>query len=178
MMTSMLQEVDDMASVKVQTIIRRCMLSIAGTLGYTSSQHDIQQTFPVQPHVTIPGSTYQTGVLVELRGALVDSLVIEQEVDTLLFLLFLADPDIQTPDTSRWREVRDLSPVGTSLGFSLFRAPSPPGTASSSTPHQLISQASSSDDKEQTDDTDDVQHLGFGHRVGKKTTRFMSSDWP
>ncbi|KAI5673383.1 hypothetical protein M9H77_13747 [Catharanthus roseus] len=64
--TSMLQEVDDMASVviqepptdpsqmavfakKVQTIIRRCMVSIGGTLDCTSSQHDIQQIFPVQP---------------------------------------------------------------------------------------------------------------------------------
>ncbi|KAI5677702.1 hypothetical protein M9H77_08652 [Catharanthus roseus] len=65
MMTSILQEVNDMASVviqqppvdlsqmavfakKVQTIIRRCMVSIGGTLGCTPSQHDIQQTFPVQ----------------------------------------------------------------------------------------------------------------------------------
>ncbi|KAI5677001.1 hypothetical protein M9H77_07951 [Catharanthus roseus] len=66
MMTSMLQEVDDMTSVaiqeppsspsqiaavmkKVQTIIRRRMVSIGGTLGCTPSQHDIQATFPVQP---------------------------------------------------------------------------------------------------------------------------------
>ncbi|KAI5668964.1 hypothetical protein M9H77_18817 [Catharanthus roseus] len=59
-------EVDDMALVvireppsspsqmamvmkKVQTIIRRCMVSIRGTLGCTPSQHDIQQTFLVQP---------------------------------------------------------------------------------------------------------------------------------
>ncbi|KAI5672591.1 hypothetical protein M9H77_12955 [Catharanthus roseus] len=33
----------------VQTIIRRCMVSVGSTLGYTPSQHDIQQTFPVQP---------------------------------------------------------------------------------------------------------------------------------
>ncbi|KAI5654704.1 hypothetical protein M9H77_31891 [Catharanthus roseus] len=62
MMTSMLQEVDDMASVviqeppsspsqmvvfakKVQTIIRRCMVSIGSTLGCTLLQHNIQQTF-------------------------------------------------------------------------------------------------------------------------------------
>ncbi|KAI5671207.1 hypothetical protein M9H77_11571 [Catharanthus roseus] len=61
----MLREVDDMASVlireppsspsqivaimkKVQTIIRRCMVSIGGTLGCTPSQYDIQATFPVQ----------------------------------------------------------------------------------------------------------------------------------
>ncbi|KAI5658927.1 hypothetical protein M9H77_27720 [Catharanthus roseus] len=34
---------------RVQTIIRRCMVSIGGTLGCTTSQHDIQQTFPMQP---------------------------------------------------------------------------------------------------------------------------------
>ncbi|KAI5669379.1 hypothetical protein M9H77_19232 [Catharanthus roseus] len=70
------------------------------------------------------------------------------------------------------------SPAGTSLGFSSFHAPPPPGTAGSSTPHQPLSQASSSDEEERMDDTDDVQHLGFGHRVGKKTTRFTPSDWP
>ncbi|KAI5655154.1 hypothetical protein M9H77_32341 [Catharanthus roseus] len=67
---------------------------------------------------------------------------------------------------------------GTSLGFSSFHAPLPPGTAGSSTPHQPISQASSSDEEERTDDTDDVQHLRFRHRVGKKTTRSTPSDWP
>ncbi|KAI5654930.1 hypothetical protein M9H77_32117 [Catharanthus roseus] len=34
---------------KVLTIIRRCMVSIGGTLGCTPSQYDIQQTFEVQP---------------------------------------------------------------------------------------------------------------------------------
>ncbi|KAI5658944.1 hypothetical protein M9H77_27737 [Catharanthus roseus] len=34
---------------KVQTIIRRCMVSIGSTLGCTPSQHDIQATFSVQP---------------------------------------------------------------------------------------------------------------------------------
>ncbi|KAI5648627.1 hypothetical protein M9H77_34632 [Catharanthus roseus] len=34
---------------RVQTIIRRCMVSIGGTLGCTPSQHDIQQTFPPVP---------------------------------------------------------------------------------------------------------------------------------
>ncbi|KAI5670930.1 hypothetical protein M9H77_11294 [Catharanthus roseus] len=56
-------------------------------------------------------------------------------------------------------------------GSRTLRAPPLQGTASSSTPHQPISQASSSDEEERTNDTDDVQHLGFGHRVGKKTTR-------
>ncbi|KAI5673978.1 hypothetical protein M9H77_14342 [Catharanthus roseus] len=66
MMTSLLQEVDDMitgvlegppssltqyTSVmrKFQTIIRRCMVSNGGMLGCTPSQHDIQHTFTVQP---------------------------------------------------------------------------------------------------------------------------------
>ncbi|KAI5648153.1 hypothetical protein M9H77_34158 [Catharanthus roseus] len=71
MMTSMLQEVNDMTSVvihepplspsqmavfakKMQTIIRRFMVFIGCTLGCTLSQHDIQQTFPVQPSRRCP----------------------------------------------------------------------------------------------------------------------------
>ncbi|KAI5648624.1 hypothetical protein M9H77_34629 [Catharanthus roseus] len=66
-----MMEVDDMASVviqeppsspsqmalfakKVQTIIQRCMVSIDGTLGCTPSQHDTQQTFPMQPSRRVP----------------------------------------------------------------------------------------------------------------------------
>ncbi|KAI5662621.1 hypothetical protein M9H77_21944 [Catharanthus roseus] len=52
------------------------------------------------------------------------------------------------------------SPAGTSLGFSSFRAPPPLGTVGSSTPHQPISQASSSDDEEGTDDTKMYNVLG------------------
>ncbi|KAI5683203.1 hypothetical protein M9H77_04431 [Catharanthus roseus] len=48
---------------KVQTIIRRCMVFISGTLGCTPSQHNIQQTFAVQP------SLYHTQELVPKRGA-------------------------------------------------------------------------------------------------------------
>ncbi|KAI5653862.1 hypothetical protein M9H77_31049 [Catharanthus roseus] len=70
------------------------------------------------------------------------------------------------------------SPTDTSLGFLSFCAPPPPGIASSSRLHQPISQAPSSDDEELTDDTDDVQHLGFRHRVGKNTMRFTPCDWP
>ncbi|KAI5648258.1 hypothetical protein M9H77_34263 [Catharanthus roseus] len=55
-------------------------------------------------------------------------------------------------------------------GFSGFRAPPPPGIAGSSTPHQPISQASSSDEEEGQD------ALGRGHRVGKKIVRFTPSD--
>ncbi|KAI5681138.1 hypothetical protein M9H77_02365 [Catharanthus roseus] len=70
------------------------------------------------------------------------------------------------------------SPHPTSFGFSGFCAPSPPGTAGSPTPHQPISQVSSSDEEERTDDTDVIQHLGFRHRVGKKIMRFTPFDWP
>ncbi|KAI5658313.1 hypothetical protein M9H77_27106 [Catharanthus roseus] len=69
------------------------------------------------------------------------------------------------------------SPHLPSFGFLGFHAPLPPGTAGSSTSHQHISKAFSSDEEERTDDTDVVQHLEFGHRVGKKTTRFTPSDW-
>ncbi|KAI5674108.1 hypothetical protein M9H77_14472 [Catharanthus roseus] len=57
-------------------------------------------------------------------------------------------------------------------GFGRFSAPPPPGTAGASTPHQPISQASSSEEEEGQD------ALGRGHRVGKKTVQFTPSDWP
>ncbi|KAI5673889.1 hypothetical protein M9H77_14253 [Catharanthus roseus] len=68
------------------------------------------------------------------------------------------------------------SPPSTSYGFSGFRAPPPLGTSGSSTPHQPISQAFSSDEEEREEDMDGVQHFGFGHHVGKKTVRFTPSD--
>ncbi|KAI5648621.1 hypothetical protein M9H77_34626 [Catharanthus roseus] len=64
------------------------------------------------------------------------------------------------------------SPHPSAYGFGRFRAPPPPGTAGLSTPHQPISQASSSDEEEGQD------ALGHEHRVGKKTVRFTPSDWP
>ncbi|KAI5672097.1 hypothetical protein M9H77_12461 [Catharanthus roseus] len=57
------------------------------------------------------------------------------------------------------------SPYSSAYGFLGVRAPPPPGIAGSSTPHQLISQASSSDEEEGQD------ALGRGHRVGKKPSR-------
>ncbi|KAI5673768.1 hypothetical protein M9H77_14132 [Catharanthus roseus] len=62
----------------------------------------------------------------------------------------------------------------TSYGFSGFWAPAPPGTASSSTPHQPISQVSSSDEEERADDMDGVQYYGFGHRI---VQQWESSQW-
>ncbi|KAI5684112.1 hypothetical protein M9H77_05340 [Catharanthus roseus] len=53
--TSMLQEVDDMASLVIQqppadpSQMDVCMVFIDGTLGCIPSQHDIQQKFPLQP---------------------------------------------------------------------------------------------------------------------------------
>ncbi|KAI5658688.1 hypothetical protein M9H77_27481 [Catharanthus roseus] len=64
------------------------------------------------------------------------------------------------------------SPHPSAYGFGRFRAPPPSGTACASTPHQPISQASSSDEEEVQD------ALGPGHRVGKKTVRFTPSNWP
>ncbi|KAI5664931.1 hypothetical protein M9H77_24254 [Catharanthus roseus] len=126
---------------KVQTNIQRCMVSNDGTLGCTSSQHDIQQMFLVQlsrrrPQEHVPDwgargvkrdARRQPG-----RGA---------GGGALLYRLFQADANMSTPGM-----------------FSEFRAPPPPGTASSSTPHQQISQASSSNEEERTDDMDVVQH--------------------
>ncbi|KAI5656678.1 hypothetical protein M9H77_25471 [Catharanthus roseus] len=99
-------------------------------------------------------------------------------------------PTVDPFDSPNWiQEIADASPSqlgfasfqaphSTSFGFFGFRAPPPLGTVGSSTPHQPISQASSSDEEEQTDDMDGVQHYGFRHRVGKKTTRFTPSEWP
>ncbi|KAI5671710.1 hypothetical protein M9H77_12074 [Catharanthus roseus] len=143
---------------KVQTIIRRCMVSIGGTLGCTPSQHDIQQTFPVQPSRCRP---------LELRGArkLPGRGAREGRAS--------APPDMG-------RGGHAPPPLGT--GSSSFQAAPPPGTVGSSTPHMPISITSSSDtdehNDERTDEVTPVQQLGFGHRVGKKTTRFTPSDWP
>ncbi|KAI5653565.1 hypothetical protein M9H77_30752 [Catharanthus roseus] len=80
------------------------------------------------------------------------------------------------------------SPYPPGLWFSSFQAPHPPGTESSSfqappppglglgssTPHMPISHAASSDsdehDDERMDDLTPAQQLGFGHRIGKRTT--------
>ncbi|KAI5678762.1 hypothetical protein M9H77_09712 [Catharanthus roseus] len=59
------------------------------------------------------------------------------------------------------------SPHPSVYGFGRFRAPPPPGTADASTPHQPISQASSSDEEEGQD------ALGRGHR-GKHSRKKKS----
>ncbi|KAI5654393.1 hypothetical protein M9H77_31580 [Catharanthus roseus] len=127
MMTSILQEVDDMATgviqgppssltqitsfaKKVQTIIRRCMVSIGGILGCTASQYDISRHFQCIHHVAVPKSPYRTVV----------------------------PPHPGTVSSS-------------------FQTPPPPGMVGSSIPYMPISYASSSDsDKHDDEQTDDV----------------------
>ncbi|KAI5649393.1 hypothetical protein M9H77_35398 [Catharanthus roseus] len=62
-----------------------------------------------------------------------------------------------------------------------FDVPPPPSTTSSSVPYMSIFGASSFDLEEHGDelayDVTPVQQYGFGHRAGKKTTKFTSSDW-
>ncbi|KAI5683651.1 hypothetical protein M9H77_04879 [Catharanthus roseus] len=151
-------------------------------------------------HVAVPGSTF---LLMELRGALADNLVVEQPVDALLYCLFPhrqehVDPghvEVERGEGSGGGQptvdpfdIPNLDIPSCSLGLTpasqslpsgsgtSFRAPPPPGIAGSSILHQPISHASSSDEEERTDDIDDVQHYGFEHRVGKKTTRFTPFD--
>ncbi|KAI5667002.1 hypothetical protein M9H77_16855 [Catharanthus roseus] len=201
--TSMLQEVDDMASV---TIIRRFTVSVGDTLGCTPSQHDIQQIFSVQlscrrPREHVPdrgargvnrGARRQSGHGVRggrppvppfpSRPGHADPEHVEIERGEGSGHVERGEgsrgghppidpfecPNLDRPSFSLGLTQPSQSPASTSLGFSSFRAPPPPGTASSSTPHQPVSQASSSDKEERRDDTDDVQHLRFGYRVGKR----------
>ncbi|KAI5680564.1 hypothetical protein M9H77_01791 [Catharanthus roseus] len=79
---------------------------------------------------------------------------------------------LQMPPAPSLGFIAFQSPHPSAYGFGRFRAPLPPSTAGGSTPHQPISQASSSDEEERQD------ALGRGHRVGKKTVRFTPSDWP
>ncbi|KAI5676137.1 hypothetical protein M9H77_07087 [Catharanthus roseus] len=210
----MLQEVDDMASVviqepptdpsqmavfakKVQTIIRRCMVSIGNTLGCTPSHHDIHQKFPVQPsrrhpreHVPDRGARRQPG-----RGAGGGRPPVppfphrHEHVDPRHVEVERGEgsgggqPNVD-PFDSLYLDISSFSlgfasfqaPHSTPFEFSGFRAPPRPGTANSSTSHQPVSQASSSDEEERADDMDGVQNYGFGHLVGKKTMRFTPSD--
>ncbi|KAI5654936.1 hypothetical protein M9H77_32123 [Catharanthus roseus] len=78
----------------------------------------------------------------------------------------------QMPPASNSGFTAFKSPHPSAYGFGRFRTPPPPGTSGASTPHQPISQASSSDEEEGQD------ALGRGHRIGKKTVRFTPSDWP
>ncbi|KAI5649060.1 hypothetical protein M9H77_35065 [Catharanthus roseus] len=108
-------------------------------------------------------------------------------LDIPSFSLGLTPPSQSLPSGSRTLQMPPSPGSGfasfqslhsTSFGFFEFHAPLPPGTVGSSRQHQPISQASSSDEEERKDDMDVVQYYGFGHRVGKKTTRLTPSNWP
>ncbi|KAI5654781.1 hypothetical protein M9H77_31968 [Catharanthus roseus] len=183
---------------KVQTIIRRCMVSIGGTLGCTPSQHDIQATFPVQPSRRRPREHVpDRGARGVKRGArrhpgrgarggrppVPPAPQRQEHVDPSPAVVERASqPNPSGSGTSQMPPAPGLgfasfqTTHSSAYGFFGFRAPPPPGTAGSSMPHQPISQASSSDEEEQQDDVDGVQALSFGHRVGKKTVRFTPSD--
>ncbi|KAI5682631.1 hypothetical protein M9H77_03859 [Catharanthus roseus] len=221
---------------KVQTIIKRCVVSIGGTLGCTPSQDDIQKTFRVQPSRhrprkpisdrgargvkrgarRLPGGRAREGrppappdlgrghadpgrggEMGEGSGGrglgdLGSSYQVEPFDSPNLampsFSLGLMLPTQSHPPTS-------YAPPPPGLGFSSFQSPHPPGirsssfqapnppyTIGSSTQHMPILTTSSSDSDEHDDEPKHVvtpaQQLGFGHRVGKKTTRFTPSDWP
>ncbi|KAI5659576.1 hypothetical protein M9H77_28369 [Catharanthus roseus] len=75
-------------------------------------------------------------------------------------------------------------PSGSSISYvpppstgGISYAPPPPGTLGLSVLHMPIFYASCSDSNELTDNVTPAQQLGFGHHIGKKTTRFMPSDW-
>ncbi|KAI5667616.1 hypothetical protein M9H77_17469 [Catharanthus roseus] len=186
---------------KAQMIIQRSMVSIGGTLGCTPSQHDIQQTQPgrgaggdcppVSPFLGRHEHVDPGYVEVE-RGEgsgggqpAIDPFDIPN-LDIPSFSLGLTPLSQSLPSGSGTFQM----PLPPGLGFAPFQSPHsisfgffgfcalpPPGTAGSSTPYQSISQASSFDEEERMDDMDVVQYYGFGHRVGKKTTRLTPSYW-
>ncbi|KAI5673584.1 hypothetical protein M9H77_13948 [Catharanthus roseus] len=190
MMTSMLQEVDDMTSVaireppsstsqmaavmkKVQTIIRRCMVSMGGHVPCSAG---------ASPSPRHPGHGAGGG-----RPPVPPAPQRQEHVDpgpAVVVVERASQTNASGSGTSQMPPMPGLgfalfqSPHSSAYGFFGFRAPPPPGTAGSSMPHQPISQASSSDEKERQDDMDSVQALGFRHLVEKKTMRFTSSDWP
>ncbi|KAI5683034.1 hypothetical protein M9H77_04262 [Catharanthus roseus] len=195
-----MMEVDDMGSVviqeppsspsqmavfakKVQTIIRRCMVSIGGTLECTPSQHDNQHTFLVQlscrrrrEHVPDRGSRRVKRGARRHPGHGVGGG--RPRVPPAPERHKYVDPGhvVVERGEGSGRFASFQSPHSISYGFFGFQALPPPSTAGSSTPHQPISQASSFDEEDRENDMDVVQYFGFGHRVGKKTVRFTPSD--
>ncbi|KAI5666053.1 hypothetical protein M9H77_15906 [Catharanthus roseus] len=172
------------------------MVSIGGTFGCTTSQHDIQATFPVQPsrrrpreHVPDRGAhgvkrgarrhpgrgagagrphvppAPQRQEHVDPGPAVVERS--EGSGGSQHYVDPFDSPHLDMPSYSL-----GLTPDPQSLPSGSEAAPPPLGTTGASTPHQAISQASSSDEEEGQD------ALGRGHRVGKKTVRFTPSDWP
>ncbi|KAI5657708.1 hypothetical protein M9H77_26501 [Catharanthus roseus] len=194
-----MMEVDDMASMairepssspsqmtavmkKVQTIIRRCMVSIEGHVPCSA----VASRRRPREHVPDRGARgVKRGARRYLgRGAgaghvgmhstkapHVDSDPTVVEMDMPSYSLGLTPDPQSLPSGSGTSEMPPApslgfaafqSPYSSAYGFPGVRAPPPPGTAGSSTPHQPISQASSSDEEEGQD------ALGRGHRVGRK----------
>ncbi|KAI5671450.1 hypothetical protein M9H77_11814 [Catharanthus roseus] len=201
MMTSMLQEVDDMASVviqeppsspsrmavfvkKVQTIIRRCLPSRRrpqehvpdrGARGVKRGAQRYPRRGagggrPPAPRASERPEHVDSGHIEVERG--------ERSGNGQPPSLPSGSETSQTPLPPDLGFASFQAPHSTSYRFLGFRAPPPPGTAGSSTSHQPIWQASSSDEEERADDMDGVQRYEFRHCVGKKTTRFTPSDWP
>ncbi|KAI5649686.1 hypothetical protein M9H77_35691 [Catharanthus roseus] len=186
MITSMLQEVDDMASVviqeppsspsqmavfakKMQTIIRRCMVSIGGGghLPVPSAPERHEHVYP--NHVEV-----ERGEGSGSEQPTVDPFD-NPNLDIPSFSLGLTPASQSLHSGSGTSQMPPLS----GLGFASFQAPHSTSygfLAGSSTSHQPISQASSPDEEERADDMDGVQHYGFGHRVVKKTVKFTPSD--
>ncbi|KAI5668350.1 hypothetical protein M9H77_18203 [Catharanthus roseus] len=122
------------------------MVSIGGTLDCTPSQHDIQQTFPVQPsrrrpreHVADQGArgVKRSARRQPGRGA--------------------GGGRPTVPSFLHRHEHVDPGHVEVERGEGFGGGQPTP-----------ISPASSSDKEERADDMDGVQHYGFGHRVVKK----------
>ncbi|KAI5682608.1 hypothetical protein M9H77_03836 [Catharanthus roseus] len=137
------QEVDDMAS----RVIQEPHSSPSQIASFAKKvQTIIRRHFQCNRHVAVPGSPYQTKVLVELRRALVDCLVAGGHADSgrrrdmgegsggrgLGDLgLGLTPPTQSHPPTS-------YAPLPPSLGFPSFQSPHPLGIGSSSFQVPLI----------------------------------------
>ncbi|KAI5676886.1 hypothetical protein M9H77_07836 [Catharanthus roseus] len=195
MMTSMLQEVDDMASVaireppsspsqmatvlkKVQTIIlhRRGARRHPGR-GARGGRPPVPPAPQRQEHVDSGPAVIESGEGSGSGQQYVDPFD-SPHLDMPSYSLGLT-PASQTnlsgsgtsqmPPTPGLGFVSFQSLHSSAYGFFGFRAPPPPSTAGSSTTHQPISQATSSNEEERQDDMEGLQAFGFGHRVGKKT---------
>ncbi|KAI5659538.1 hypothetical protein M9H77_28331 [Catharanthus roseus] len=193
---------------KMQTIIHRCMVSVGGTLGYTPSQHDIKQTFPLQPSRRRPQEPVPDrgahGVKRGVRrfpggGARGGQAPVPPDMGREGH----ADPDFGFDATYPVSSIYIIRASPSGFRVFIISVTSPfvfrilfisgttfsrhweffiSSTSSSGHWEFFISGTSSSEhdehDNEQTDVVTLVLQLGFGHRVGKKITIFTPSDWP
>ncbi|KAI5657948.1 hypothetical protein M9H77_26741 [Catharanthus roseus] len=182
-------------------IIRRCMVSIGGTLGCTPSQHDILQTFPMQPSRSrlreyLPDRGAR-GVKRSARRSLgrgagggrppvPPAPERHEHVDPGHVVVERGEgsgsgqptvdpfdsPNLDMPSFSLGLTPSQSLPSG----FGTSQLPPMPGLrfASFQSPHSTFYGFFG----EREEDMDGVQYFGFGHRVGNKTVRFTPSDWP